>query len=504
MTRAVLALALASACAKPVPPVAATPATPATPTPRPPGVPLLVLLVVDQLPVRLLDAVADHYDSGLGRLTGDQAYRGVVRYAHAVTFTCPGHATISTGAAPSAHGIVSNRWLDPGSGEPIYCAQPEFLLSEALADKVVDAGGQVASLSLKDRAAIMMGGHRPTLAAWYDADAKAFNDDRLAGIDIDRWLEEPWTALAPELYAELVGPDEGRYEADPGIGTTFPHPAIPDHPKLLANTPFGGEALVDAAIRAQATLGLGTDDQPDLLAVSFSETDYIGHAHTSESWEALDNMLRLDDAIGRLLAHLDATVGADRYTVMLTSDHGSVQPTEVRVDANEIRKTATSALSRVGGDAEVLFEDPGIYLPAAVRSNPDMYAQAMALIAEEVSAIAGIHSAYPWRTEAPTDELAEDVMLSVHPDRSGDLYVVLAPGALYDYHRAPGKGTSHGTPWDDDQRVPFLAAGAGITPGTGAADADVRQVAVTAAALLGVGTPADATLAPIAGVLASE
>ncbi len=503
-----ISLMIAAACTKSTPPAAsgdvagaAAAETPATASSSA-GVPLVVLLVVDQLPVRLLDAMAEHYEGGLARLMGEQAYHGVARYAYAVTFTCPGHATISTGASPSEHGIVSNRWRDPAdASNKIYCAKPEFLLAEALADKVVDAGGQVASISLKDRAAVMMGGHRPTLRAFYDPEQPGFNDERLASVDVARWLAEPWEALKPEVYAAKVGPDEGRYEADRGVGITFPYPAISDHPEWLPSSPFGGEALVDAALAAQGALSLGADATPDLLAISFSETDYIGHAFTSESWEALDNMLRLDAAIGRLLSALDASVGADDYAVILTSDHGSVQPTEVRVPPEAVSAAATRALARVGGEGEVVFEDPSLYLPAAVRADAALAEKAGAAIAADVAALAGIHSVHPWRVAPPEGELAEDVALSVHPARSGDLYVVLDEGALYDYAGSPGKGTSHGTPWDNDQRVPFLAVGRGIAPGKGTADHDVRQVAVTAAALLGVEAPAQASLGPVDAAL---
>ncbi len=220
------------ACPRALPPDPATPPAPAplapmvSPTPR-----LLVLVVVDQLPIRLLQLPSELYRGGLALLTGDEAFVSTARYAHAITYTCPGHATISTGASPSVSGIISNDWyLDPVPGtDSIYCGDPSLLRVETLADQVMQAGGQVAAVALKDRAAMMLGGPRAQLVSWYDRSQGRFTEP-LAELDLSRWMSEPWTALHPDVYRALVGPDDGPLESDPGLGTTFPHPA-PDAEK---------------------------------------------------------------------------------------------------------------------------------------------------------------------------------------------------------------------------------------------------------------------------------
>ena len=204
------------------------------------------------------------------------------------------------GASPREHGISSNYWWRPDpdgpgeiEGESIYCGDPENLRVGTLSDRVVESGGLVASVSLKDRAAMMLGGVNPTSVSWYSSKTGDFNHALEGRVDVEGWLR-PWDALFPEDYARWVGADADPDERDPGIGGSFPHPA-PTTGTLLY-TPFAGEALVDAALLAMDDDDLGRDATPDLLAVSFSQTDYIGHAFTSESWEAVDGMIRLDRA----------------------------------------------------------------------------------------------------------------------------------------------------------------------------------------------------------------
>ena len=183
---------------------------------------LAVLIVVDQLSMRLLDAPKSRYTSGLARLTGPDASQQVAHYAHAITYTCPGHATISTGAAPSVTGIVSNDWWIPGEGDSgvsQYCADASLLRVGTLADRVVEADGKVASVALKDRAAIMLGGHKPTLVSWYDRKTGDLTHELAGTVPLEPYLT-PFEALFPEDYANWVGPDDSELEQDPGFGTT--------------------------------------------------------------------------------------------------------------------------------------------------------------------------------------------------------------------------------------------------------------------------------------------
>jgi hypothetical protein len=489
-----LALALA-ACPKPAP-VDAAPVVPVPVEAAPAR--LAVIVVVDQLPVRLLEAPAALYTAGLQRLTGDQAFVGVARHPHATTFTGPGHATISTGAAPAVNGIVSNDWWVPGEpeGASVYCGDPALLEAGTLADRVLDAGGQVASVSLKDRGATLMAGQRATLVSWYDRQALKFTAP-LDDLDVAAWRTEPWTALHPEAYEALAGADADPNESDPGYGTTFPHPPPDTVPKAFLATPFAGDALTDAAIAAIDRLSLGADDTPDLLTVSYSQTDYIGHTFTAESWEAMDGMVRLDLALGRLMAHLDQAVGPDGYVIALSSDHGAIEAEgAVRVAPAAVEEAGNRALGEAGFEGSVHFEDPGVWLPVAVRSDPEARVKASEAVAAAVRAIPGIGGAWAWRQGVDGPHV-DAVRNSLHEARSGDVYLLLGEGALFDYPGAEGKGTSHGTPYDVDARVPLLLAGARVAPGAAASDLDTRQIAPTIARMLGIEPPADAQLGPV-------
>lgn len=455
------------------------------------GPALVVLIVVDQLPVRLLETPKQYYTAGLARLTGPEAAVRTARFAHAITYTCPGHATISTGAAPSVSGIVSNDWRlpdDPATN--VYCADAKFLRVGTLADRVVDAGGEVASVALKDRSAQMLGGTRAHLMSWYDSKAGAFSGPLATDVDVAGWFR-PWDALHPEDYARWVGPDDSPLESDPGIGITFPHP--PPTAKSFLYTPFAGEALVDAALVAVDRLSLGKDGPPDLLAMSFSQTDYIGHRFTAESWEAMDNQIRLDGMIGRLLEGIEARVGEGRITVLLTSDHGAFSAKGLRrFTEQDVRDAANGALAQAGFAGEVQFESPSIWLPVEVRRDPAARSRASAAVAAAVRAVPGVGDAFAWRDVAVEGPHADAIRLSLDEERSGDVYVMRAEDALYSYSDSPGQGTSHGTPFRDDTDVPFLAWGVGVNPGPGEV-VDVRQVAPTAARLLGVPPPDAAT-----------
>ena len=158
---------------------------------------LVVLVVVDQLPVRLLDRARPLLVGGLAQLAnGDGSFRAVARYPYATTTTCPGHATIATGAAPSVHGIVGNEWYLGAEQRTVYCGDPVWLRVGGIGDQVIGAGGQVAAVSIKDRAALMLGGRQPTAAAWIDKTTGRFTAP-LDTLDLAPYLAQAWTALDP-------------------------------------------------------------------------------------------------------------------------------------------------------------------------------------------------------------------------------------------------------------------------------------------------------------------
>lgn len=507
-----LILLLACGCAASRAPVVA-PAAAVDPRPA-----LVVLVVVDQLPTRLYDMVRPELRAGMLRFTGAEAFQAVGRHAHARTLTCPGHATLSTGASPSENGIPANAWS--ADEEMVYCADASFLRAEPLADVVHAHGGKVASLSIKDRAAVMMGGHTPDARVWMDLKALRYTGAgdpssaavvaRLdAEVPLASFVDAPWTALRPDFYAAHF-PDMQPFELGPGgIGATFPHPAPSgtagdgrpvDTAKALRASPAAGDALMRAALVTVDALSLGADATPDLLAVSFSQTDYIGHAFTPDSWEALDGLLRLDQTLGVLFDALDARVGAGRWSVVLTSDHGSAGGTEVRVRPRDVEALANDAVRRAGFSGVVQLEDGAVFLPPSALVDDVSRRAAEQAVIQAVQTLPGVAGAYAW---GEADGLPDSVpnvaaiRLSHAAGRSGHVLVVPADGAMFDSPEHDGTGTGHGTPYDYDTRVPLLAWGAGVRPGVVTGDVDTRRVAPTLAVLLGVPAPAQATLPPI-------
>lgn len=486
------------------------PQAPPPPAPAVPRPALVVLLVVDQLPTRLLDRVLPLASGGLKRLAG--GYVATVRHPFIPTETCPGHAAISTGASPSRSGIVANAWFDGGE---VYCIPDEkdarLLVADALADRVTDAGGRAVALGLKDRGAILLGGHHPTAEAWF-----AYGEGgavRGRGIEalgpVPEWRcqgERTWTPLHPEAYGALF-PDDQPFERDDT--PAFPHTAKCDDARRFVSSPDAGAWLVDVAIGASDRLALGRGDAPDLLAVSFSQVDIIGHSYTPDSWETLDAMVRLDRDLGRLFEHLDRTVGTDHYAVLLTADHGAPPGFPDRIPAALEEKALRAAAGAAGlpGDDLPPFGEPWVWFPRPLA--PEARARGISALRAELVGHPGIVAVVDTAdagTRPADPRLAEAVALGTYPGRSGDVAVLRADGWQWEWRIGPGKvearGTTHGSTDPRDAEVPLLLVGAGVSAGRAAAVLDVRQVAPTAAALLGVEAPRDAELGPVDVALA--
>jgi len=469
---------------------------------QPPRPRLVVLVVVDQLPTRLLDAVRPLVREGLARLTSPDAARAVARYAHANTYTATGHATLSTGASPRVHGIVANWWWN--GHEVVYGGRIRYLMAEPLADVVVESGGRVAALSLKDRGATLLAGHKASVRSWYDpATLHMTGPSWLPGrAETDRRRAEVWTPLHPEAYAKR-GADDRKEEQDfYGLGRTFPHgPALKLQPAAFLATPGAGSLLTDAAIAAVDQLALGRGPRPDLLTVSYSHIDFIGHAFTPESWESFDAMLRLDIDLGRLFAHLDVRVGRGAWTVLLTSDHGARPAPKLWVDPGSLMRRVNKAIAAAGLVTKVRYVKPYLCLEDALRAHPAKRSKAIAALVAAAKATEGVATAVPTDEPGSADPYLDPVREGFYLSRACAVHVIPKPHAgLREGHHDPG-GTAHGTPYDVDTLVPLLGYGAAIAAGAIGEVVDVRQVAPTLAKLLGVRAPAQGKMPPIGAML---
>lgn len=534
---AALALGLAvHGCCKP-------PATrpPTTAESKPPK--LVLLVVIDQWPTWGMEARRDLYRHGLARLLAEGTlFRA--EYPYATTFTAPGHATLSTGAPPSVTGIVANGWwrreqgkerqaeaddsvtilalpgrssegIEGASGNPVRVDG----VSDVLRTETLDKARSVV-IGGKPRATCMIGGHHPDVALWYDPKLLGMTSSTAYGDALPEWvlaldrahpvapfLDDEWTTDDAMLLRTHTGiPDDAAGEgAEQGLGITFPYQlaASTDAAKGLRATPILDRIEIEAALAAIGGEHLGADDVPDLLVVSLSAHDYVGHNWGQESWEMIEHERALDRELGRLLDALDAQVGHDRYAVVLTSDHGATPlvergryPGARRIPPAELEAAAEEAAATVLGAGDWIASVSS----AMVYLSPDARARAVPELQNALSAIVARLSAVPQvqrvvrldalpSTCAGLDDLDTRACLSRVPDQSGDLLVIPTVGSLVTTYAT---GTSHDAPADETRFVPLVirAPGATLTPGT---DVSILSVAPTLSSLLGISPPPAAT-----------
>jgi len=511
---------------------------------------LVVYLVVDQLRGDMPLAYKDRFgEDGLRRFLDHGTLYTNAHYRHAVTLTGAGHATLCTGGSPREHGVIGNDWTDPATGKNVYCAQdtahkllgaqttenagtsPKNLQVPTLAEALIDASGgqsRVFGVSGKDRGAILMAGAKGK-AFWfsnetggfvtsdyyyaeYPAWVAAFNTPAPA----DRYLGKSWDLIRP--IAEYKNPDERPTElTNPIIGGVFPHSFEGlDARKLysvLSTTPFSDELTLDFARAIVENENLGRGPATDLLTVSLSATDIIGHQFGPESREHEDQILRLDAQLAAFFAFLDEKIGAGNYVTALSADHGvdgnpNEKPTG-QTNPVDIVAAAKNALKGKYGDTEEyvqVFSASYIYFtPALLESRPADIAAMEDLAAEAVRSVPGVAYAIPAHKIAagqldPENRLMDKVARSYHPGRSGNVFVVQEAYHRF-FARTPTMSATHGSPYSYDTHVPVYFVGPGIPAQTIDDRVGPENIVPTLATMLGVPIPSGAKEAPLTAVL---
>ncbi len=333
---------------------------------------LVVMLVFDQMRGDYLIRWKEQFGtSGFARLCSEGVWWDNAHYPYAMTVTAAGHATIATGVTPNMHGIVGNDWIDYPKHAKAYCVEsdrwelqslgvtltdkdgkprpagsPEKLFVPTVGDLLKEASPQsrVFSISAKDRSAILMAGKKADGCFWLDSKKgqivsssyfppfapdwfRSFIQSDPAG----QWFGQEWNKFRTDIdYVALAGVDDQPGEGvGKGQGRTFPHPFSSksttkdeDYYESVAISPMGNDLLVDLAIELARQEELGKRDVPDILAISFSSNDLVGHNWGPDSQEVLDITLRSDQQVRRLLDFLDEHVGKGNYIVTLSADHG--------------------------------------------------------------------------------------------------------------------------------------------------------------------------------------
>ena len=464
----------------------------------------------------------------------------VAKYEHANTFTCPGHAVVLTGSYAEVNGIVSNQWYDQNAGRDEYCAadssasllgveapgrSPRNLIDSTVGDALKRATGgrsRVITISGKDRAAIMLGGHLADAAYWmrdtlvttstyYEKELPAwvrrFNASEVAS----SYLGKTWNRLLPDSAYAAVGPDDIAAEQNiGGMGRTFPHRPVRGWTRThlveaFETSPYHNEVLARFAMEAVINEGLGQDENPDLLAIGFSANDLIGHAFGPDSHEVMDVTVRTDRLLEQFFGFLDKQIGLANVAIVLTADHGVAPLPELmqqrqpdagaaRFDPSKVTAAVEARLEtkygRPDGSGWVAYQEfPFVYLNLrSLRKKGVPIAEAEADARSAVEGVAGVEQATT-ATELARQRgqgLHSSAERSFYPGRSGNVFYQLKPYRIPETQPA---GTTHGSSWPYDTDVLLLWFGAGIVPGTYRNAAAVVDIAPTLSALLGIPKP---------------
>ena len=496
---------------------------------------LVVGIVVDQMRTDYIYRYWDNFgEGGFKRLIGEGAFLRNAHYNYMPTVTGPGHASIYTGTTPSRHGIVGNDMYDRATRKTYYCVgdtamksvgttttngkkSPHLLLASTLADELelrFDRRAKTIGIALKDRSAILPIGRTGDAAYWFSggdfistswymkelpAWVTAFNGKKLA----DHYMSGTWDLVLPrERYHEVL-PDDNPYEIPLKSGMRPSLPVNLDSLRLagvgaevLPYTPGGNSITTDMALAAITGELMGADAITDLLAISYSSPDLLGHRVGPRAVELEDMYIRLDREIKRLLEALDARVGAGEYTIFLTADHGAVDvPAYLKdlkgsagyVDMGTIANHLNGLfMAEVSGgtfavdtimDGQVFLRRSGQVLAQRVASTMlrfDMIADAM-----EAGA-----SPSPWGADLRT-LMANGCM----PQRSGDVLFALRPNLFEKETWSDGHGTTHGSGWTYDTHVPVIFFGRGVERGEVLKRTEITDIAPTLCAIVGMALP---------------
>ena len=491
---------------------------------------LVVMIVVDQLGENLLERYDSLYTGGFHRLLADGHVFRRASHDHFATKTAVGHATLSTGAYPSRHGIIANEWQEEADGGWVTISNvgdssthivgqprlagvsPHYLERTGLADWMIAANpaSQIASVSGKDRGAVLPAAHAKGQVYWFESSVgrfvtstyyraeypawvAQFNDHDVPGYRIDSM----WTQTMPPSRRALTDPDTSAAEGD-GIHSYFPH-RFSDESRpgafwdWFSSTPALDSLTIQFAERMVQSMRLGLGRAPDFLNVSLSATDRVGHAYSPLSREQLDNLLRLDRELGAFFAFLDERVGKGRWVVALTADHGAPESPEDRAARGLHGHRATHA--------EHALMD-------SMRAEADRHRDDPAARARLIAALAQLpFVAHAWTydslmTTAPADSFALLARRSIYPGRAGGEFgregieVQFVDGFL-DRER----GIDHGSPYWHDRHVPLIFLGDHIAASSDSMPVATVDLAPTFARMISVPFPRDLDGHPLTSVL---
>ena len=494
----------------------------ATISQQPAGPPkLVVLIVVDQLRGDMLDRYRSDLSKGYARLMNGGAWFTNAFQDHAFTETAPGHASTMSGRFPAGTGIISNAVGVNGPDFPLVLgreqgASPERFNGTTLTDWLIakDPRTRAFAVSRKDRGAILPIGKSKQEVYWY-TNLGAFTTSRYYKDSLPGWVVafnnrkipqsyagKAWQLSRPEsMYSE---PDSVPYENN-GRGFTFPH-FFPDDSAVAARvipaTPSMDSITALFALEGLNRLGIGRGPQTDVMSVSFSSTDAVGHAYGPDSREAHENEIRLDETIGWFLDSLYKVRDPSTVIVALTSDHGTSPIPELarargQATGNQglrvgnlraIVDSVTRYIAQRGGDTTAKYWSGDYFaidhlVMKSKGINPDSVLNLFRRLALAIPGVARVDRMSELRRTADRDPIARRWVHQIPADEPADLAVTLT---RYSYWGGASTVSTHGSPYDQDASVPIIFYGPWVKPGRYDAFARTVDIGVTLAAIAGV------------------
>jgi predicted AlkP superfamily pyrophosphatase or phosphodiesterase len=514
---------------------------------------LVVGIVVDQMRYDYLTKFATHYgEDGFMRFVDKGFNCKNNHFNYAPTSTGPGHTSVYTGTTPATHGIIGNDWYDKVLDANVYCASdntytsvgtnsdagqmsPHRMNVTTITDELrlhTQMKGKTIAIALKDRGAVLPGGHTANAAYWFHGeDEGKWITSSFYMKELPKWVQEfnnsgkaqgykqAWNTIKDIGEYVESGPDDNAFEGLFAGETTptFPHNTMGLLDKtgdydLIKGTPYGNSLTTDFALEALEKEALGKDANTDFLAISFSSTDYVGHKYGVNSKEVQDTYIRLDRDLTRLFEALDKSVGEGEYTVFLTADHGAVEvPGYLKskkipagyIDLKAMWTEFSTFLQYTFGTTDIIknFSNFQFFLDHDIIKNLDLdVAEVQKIIAKEVLGYDFVDRVYTgdqmWNNDY-TSGIPYILKNGYHLKRSGDVLLVPKPGFV-SYSET---GSTHGSPQIYDTHVPLLFYGKGIQQGSTVQRTEIPDIAPTIAALLGISFPNGTTGKPIAEVL---
>jgi len=525
---------------------------------------LVVGIVVDQMRFDHLYKYQERFSNGgFKRIMQEGFNYKNTQYNYIPTVTAAGHASIYTGTTPSTHGIIGNTWYQRSSKQIItniednnelligteaadsYGGSPRNLLTTTITDQLrmgTNFRAKVISVSLKDRGAILPGGHSANAAYWHDWKSSPGNfvSSSYYMDELPNWvtkfnkleksnsyLTDSWSTLYPIESYTMSAPDDNNYErAIAGkTSATFPYDyksmrerykEIGAEYQLIWVTPAGNSLLTDFAIEAIKSEGLGTDEITDFINISYSVPDVIGHTFGPQSVEFEDVILRLDRDIESLLKSLDATVGTGNYLLFLTSDHGSVPVASYLADNKlpagiaNIKKHEVALLSHLNskyGTNQWIenFDGEAVYLNRDLIKQKKLSLRAVQQEAADflitLEEVTGALIASDLQSQSYSYGMNQMIQNGYYSKRSGDVILVFKPGFVQSLDpritMQKIKGTSHGSGYAYDTHVPMLWFGNSIPKGNSVRKVSVTDIAPSIAQILNISYPSGTTGEPL-------